>query len=168
MGSQSRLRQGNYMLQCPICRDSLTLHRAEDRRGAEIIVFQCAKCSGIWVDGKVINRLSRDAALRLESDIDFREIFTEPRKTTAICPRCNTYLVEQSGEGFPKGLHIDFCRSCQGFWFDKGELMIYKSHQHNKAKVSIMRKGVGDTSIPLSEVQTLCEILIGVLLHVLD
>jgi Zn-finger nucleic acid-binding protein len=32
----------------------------------------------------------------------------------------------------PSGLHVDFCTGCHGFWFDKGELMIYESFLEKK------------------------------------
>ncbi len=38
------------------------------------------------------------------------------------CPRCS---VELTGTYTPKGIVVDYCRSCQGIWFDKGELNYY-------------------------------------------
>jgi len=87
---------------------------------------------GIWVDRDVAFALSRDSALEVESDVELDEIVTEPRDTALFCPRCEIYLTEQEGMNLPQGLHIDYCPGCHGFWFDKGELMIYKTYLEEK------------------------------------
>ena len=120
------------MLRCPACRGLMEDREAEGHYGAKLIIFQCPECSGIWVDGEVGVGISRDSAVEIESAVDFEEISTEPREIAAMCPRCEIHLMEQSGGGLPEGLHIDYCNGCHGFWFDKGELMIYKSHQEKK------------------------------------
>jgi Zn-finger nucleic acid-binding protein len=97
-------------------------------------IFQCGGCLGLWVDGDVVVAISHDSALEAEAEVNFEEIATEPREIPVTCPRCEIKLMEQSGGRLPQGLHIDFCRSCNGYWFDKGELMIYKSHLENKRK----------------------------------
>ncbi len=107
---------------------------AEGHYGAKLFIFQCPECLGLWVDGEVVTALSHDSAVEAETDVDFEDISTEPREIAAFCPRCETNLMEQSGGGLPQGLHVDYCRGCNGFWFDKGELMIYKSHVENKRK----------------------------------
>lgn len=107
---------------------------AEGHYGARLFINQCPECLGLWVDGEVVTALSHDSALQAEADVDFADISTEPREIAAFCPRCEVNLMEQTGGGLPEGLRIDYCRSCNGFWFDKGELMIYKSHIENKRK----------------------------------
>ena len=127
------MRKGaETMLRCPICRGLMKDREAEGHYGARHIIFQCPECSGIWVDGEVGARVTRDSALKIEAAIDFEEISTEPREIAAACPRCQIHLMEQAGGGLPEGLHIDYCQKCHGFWFDKGELMIYKSYQEKK------------------------------------
>ena len=120
------------MLRCPACRVTMKNRGAEGHYGGKLIIFQCPGCSGIWVDGEVVFRMSSDSAIEVESAVDFEEISTEPREIAAMCPRCETHLMEQTGGGLPQGLHIDYCNGCHGFWFDKGELMIYKSYQEKK------------------------------------
>jgi len=106
----------------------------ESHVGTRLIIFQCPECSGVWVDGDVVFRVSRDSALEVDSDAEFEEISTKPRETPALCPRCGTNLLEQTGGGLPEGLRLDYCTDCHGFWFDKGELMIYKSFQESKRR----------------------------------
>lgn len=102
--------------------------------GAMMFIFQCPECLGLWVDGNVVTALSHDSALEAEAEVDFADISIEPREIATFCPRCKINLVEQTGGGLPKDLRIDYCKGCNGFWFDKGELMIYKSHIENKRK----------------------------------
>jgi len=104
--------------------------------GAKLSVFQCPACSGLWVDGEVVVALSHDSALEVETQVEFEEISMEPRELEVFCPRCEIHLMEQSGGRLPKGLHIDFCNGCHGYWFDKGELMIYKSYLEKRRQTS--------------------------------
>jgi Zn-finger nucleic acid-binding protein len=96
--------------------------------GMKLFLFRCPNCSGIWTDNKVIFRLDLESALEIEPDVEWEEISTTPREKSLSCPRCRNPLIEQTGVGLPKGLRIDSCMNCGGFWFDKGELMIYKSY----------------------------------------
>jgi Zn-finger nucleic acid-binding protein len=102
--------------------------------GAKLIIYQCPECSGFWVDGESAMAISRDSAIEVESDVSLEDISTEPREISAFCPRCETNLMEETGGRLPEGLHIDYCSSCHGFWFDKGEMMIYKSYMEEKRK----------------------------------
>jgi Zn-finger nucleic acid-binding protein len=97
-------------------------------------IFQCGECLGLWVDGEAVVAISEDSALEAEAEVSFEEISTKPRENPVVCPRCDINLMEQSGGGLPQGLHIDYCRSCCGYWFDKGELMIYKAYLEDKRR----------------------------------
>lgn len=120
------------MILCPTCRIQMQQHQARGHYGASLIMFQCPSCAGLWLDGRVARGMSYDSALETDGDSDFEEIIMEPRKTNLVCPGCESMLMEQSGGGLPAGLHIDFCAVCEGYWFDKGELMIYKSYLEKK------------------------------------
>lgn len=122
------------MIRCPKCRGPMGQREAKGHYGAALFIFQCPECLGLWVDGETVTALSHDSALQAEADVDFSEISTEPSEIEVLCPRCEVHLMEQTGGGLPTGLHIDYCKGCNGFWFDKGELMIYKSHIENKRK----------------------------------
>ena len=107
---------------------------AQSHYGTKLLIFQCAECFGIWLDGATVGAISHDSAVEAEAEIDLEEISTEPRTIGIFCPRCEINLVEEAGGGLPEGLHIDYCTGCNGYWFDRGELMIYKSHIENKRK----------------------------------
>ncbi|UCD57297.1 MAG: zf-TFIIB domain-containing protein [Candidatus Hydrogenedentota bacterium] len=127
------------LLRCPKCRALMGQRDAVGHYGGKLFLFHCPECSGTWVDGDVVLRVSRDSAVKVESDVEFDEITTEPREAAAFCPRCETHLMEQTGGGLPKGLHIDYCTGCHGFWFDKGELMIYKTYLEKKRQQTRQR-----------------------------
>ena len=116
------------MVSCPKCKVQMQKREGQGHYGAKLPLFQCPGCSGLWVDGRVVRGMSYDSALEAEPDAVLDEIVTEPRKTEMACPRCESKLMEQAGGSLPKDLHIDYCSVCEGYWFDKGELMIYKSH----------------------------------------
>ena len=120
------------MVLCPKCRVQMQHREGKGHYGANLPLFQCPSCYGLWVDGRVVRGMSYDSAVGVEPDVDFEEIIAEPRKTELSCPRCESKLMEQTGGGLSQGLHIDYCAVCEGYWFDKGELMIYKSHIEKK------------------------------------
>jgi Zn-finger nucleic acid-binding protein len=127
------------MLACPKCDCTLKQLEAKDHYGFKLFLFKCTTCSGIWVDGigKIISRLGRDSAVEVDSDTDYEEMATEPREIAAACPRCESHLLEElTGKHLPEGLHIDYCTKCHGFWFDEGELALYKNHIEEKGAES--------------------------------
>ena len=40
-----------------------------------------------------------------------------------MCPKCGTDTLNDFG--MIEGVHVDFCGSCKGIWFDEGELAFY-------------------------------------------
>lgn len=124
---------------CPKCKTLMEVHEVKSHYGAKLLLFHCSQCSGIWVDKDVAFAVSRDSAVEIESDVGLEEILTKPREGPIFCPRCASRLTEQTSGGLPKGLRVDYCTDCHGFWFDKGELMIYKSYLEDKRKQSLER-----------------------------
>ncbi len=133
------MQAADGVLRCPKCRELMEEHEAKSHYGAKLRLFHCPECSGIWVDKDVAFAVSRDSAVEIEPDVNLEEIPTKPREGPIFCPRCAARLTEQTGGGLPKGLRIDYCTGCHGFWFDKGELMIYKSFLEEKRKQSLER-----------------------------
>ena len=133
------MRGADGVLRCPKCKGLMEEHEVKSHYGAKLLLFHCPQCSGIWVDKNVAFAVSRDSAVEVESDVGLEEISTKPREGPILCPRCAACLTEQTGGGLPKGLRVDYCTGCHGFWFDKGELMIYKSYLEEKRKQSLQR-----------------------------
>ncbi len=116
-------------------------HEARSHYGAKLFIFRCPKCSGFWVDGEAVAAISHDSVLEAEANVNIEDISTRTRERAALCPRCETNLMEQSGGDLPKGLHVDFCTGCHGYWFDEGELVIFKNYQEEKRKRFREREG---------------------------
>jgi len=100
-------------------------------------VYQCAKCSGIWVDRDTVIRLTHALALKADTALEFKDMRTQPRQISLTCPRCAKLLTEHTGGRLPSGLHIDYCNACYGFWFDKGELAAYNRGTANRERENI-------------------------------
>ena len=120
-----------FMLRCPICSDIMSRQEVEGRRKGPLVVFQCAKCFGLWVDRDTVIRLTHASALKADTALEFKNMRTQPRQLSLTCPRCAKLLTEHTGGRLPLGLHIDYCSACYGFWFDKGELATYKRGRAN-------------------------------------
>ena len=135
----NEMQSADVVLRCPKCREIMRQREAKSHYGTKLLLFHCTGCSGIWVDKDVAFAVSRDSALAAESDVQLDDIPTSPRTTEIFCPRCGTNLTEQTGGVLPNGLRIDYCTSCHGFWFDQGELMIYKSFLEEKRKQNAER-----------------------------
>jgi Zn-finger nucleic acid-binding protein len=98
----------------------------EYRRKGTLVLYQCAKCSGIWVDRDAVIQLTHASALKPDTALELKDMQTQPRRFALTCPRCAKLLTESAGGKLPPGLHIDYCNACYGLWFDKGELAAYK------------------------------------------
>lgn len=129
------------MVRCPICSDIMSRQEVEGRRKGPLVVFQCAKCSGLWVDRDTVIRLTHASALKADTALEFKNMRTQPRQLSLTCPRCTKLLTEHTGGRLPLGLHIDYCSACYGFWFDKGELAAYKRGRANGRGEGIPGRG---------------------------
>jgi Zn-finger nucleic acid-binding protein len=99
-------------MKCPDDRTALLVHSAEDRTG-----WKCTTCSGIWLPNSFIQSLEADHPQLLESFKVGNE-FRRPDSSRRTCPEGHGVL--QTVES--KGVELDWCISCGGYWFDNGEL----------------------------------------------
>lgn len=124
----------NLPLRCPVCREPMVRVDARGHYGTKIPVETCPACRGFWLDAIEPVSLGHQAVVDLEGDADFAEIQTAPRDDYRPCPVCNVALHESTGGGLPEGLRVDACPTCRGMWFDRGELLVYKSALEAKRK----------------------------------
>lgn len=80
----------------------------------------CPSCAGLWLDRHELKALARMRSLPgwlLEpaTAVSDRPQVPEGERR---CPRCEALLQVADN----KGVHIDLCRSCEGVYFDRGEL----------------------------------------------
>ena len=114
-------------MSCPACDGDLVPVQTENHYGTRLVVDACAQCRGYWLKAIEPVGIGFEAVKALEGDADLAAIATEPRSDFRGCPTCGTALEEISGGLVPEGLHIDTCNTCRGMWFDRGELLVYKS-----------------------------------------
>jgi Zn-finger nucleic acid-binding protein len=88
---------------------------------ADITVDECTACGGVFLDRGELNVLATGMA----GDIEFcsREKGELPDRFGArACPRCANTVMEKVDLLRYTGIIFDYCRECQGFFLDRGEL----------------------------------------------
>lgn len=104
-------------MDCPVClkqMDKLDLVNTE--------VDTCRFCGGVWLDGKELGAFVQKGKIpkRILSSYALDDGHQKVGEGDRECPRCRTKLKLISH----KGVTVDFCGECSGFWFDRGELKI--------------------------------------------
>jgi Zn-dependent protease with chaperone function/Zn-finger nucleic acid-binding protein len=101
-------------MNCPCCHQP-TLVETLTKDGA--LVDVCKTCKGVWLDRGEIFLFSKRPR-ELESELS--ESRQECRTSERLCPRCQSAM--QEGPFLRPDLLVDQCPSCEGYWFDAGEL----------------------------------------------
>jgi len=94
--------------------------QGEDADPVEIDV--CPTCHGIWLDHKELSKLDDNFFVDVE-EITFDEVAPSESDAELNCPRCDggPVLKKVTPTAY-KGVVVDTCPSCKGFWLDRGEL----------------------------------------------
>ncbi len=103
------------LLKCPGCHTPL-----KSQTVGKVEVDVCPSCAGLWLDRHELKALARMRSLPgwlLEPVIAVSDRPQIPEGERR-CPRCDALLQVADN----KGVHIDLCRSCEGVYFDRGEL----------------------------------------------
>ena len=85
---------------------------------AFIVLEVCPTCNGAWFDKDELNRLDGSIWTNVEEHA-FHAVQGDHEGAT--CPKCDVPL-EPLSPADAADLIVDRCRSCDGFWLDKGEL----------------------------------------------
>ena len=101
---------------CPACDVESLTALTDPATGLEI--DSCTECHGLWFDGNELSRLfpSRSLHHRLTSGEASPPSVEDEKQRD--CPRCRHSMEKIALQD----LALDVCRSCQGIWFDRGEL----------------------------------------------
>jgi Zn-finger nucleic acid-binding protein len=97
---------------------------------ARLEIRRCPTCGGTYVDEGVFHTLQRRREARVTGP-DVPQMQPHPEEPVR-CPRCN---LEMRKIPYTEGsdITVDKCQSCQGYWFDKGELqavqVVYRNMQ---------------------------------------
>ena len=124
-------------MKCPGCADTELLERMTK---SGVLVDQCPKCQGIWLDRGEIYLFSKNPR-KLESLLSSG--LADPRSTERHCPHCEAAM--QVGHLMKRGLEVNQCSECEGLWFDKGELQqaIQLDRRVFQVDVAELRRGPG-------------------------
>lgn len=126
-------------MDCPVClkpMDKLDLVNTE--------VDNCRFCGGIWLDGNELGSFVQKGKVpnRLLSSYALDDGHQKVGEGSRECPRCISKLQLINH----KGVNVDFCEKCSGFWFDRGELKIimekYADEMKGKKKKALQSRVV--------------------------
>ena len=105
-------------MNCPTCIKEMKKFKYFD-----VEIDRCVFCGGLWLDGSELSFFIKKGIIppQLLSNycIDTRKAKVKEGKRE--CPRCSDSTVLEVISH--KGIHVDYCGKCSGFWFDKGELL---------------------------------------------
>jgi Zn-dependent protease with chaperone function len=110
-------------MNCPCCKQP-TLVETLTKDG--VLVDVCKTCKGVWLDRGEIFQFSTSPR---ELEAELTESRTQAQASERLCPRCQTAMRE--GPFLKPELLVDQCPSCEGYWFNAGELKSAMSHDRS-------------------------------------
>ncbi len=120
-------------MNCPRCKKPL-----HEILSQGVLVDFCTSCKGTWLDKGEAGFFS---ASPNEVTAALAGPLLDPKRSTAICPRCGGSMSE--GGLFDPTYRLDRCDACEGIWFDAKEL----SRLRDRSLVSL-DPGSGQRSRP--------------------
>ena len=99
-------------MNCPRCGKGM---REMFQQG--VMLDFCPNCKGLWMDGGEINYFVQDPEM---VSAKLKEPLIGQELSELKCPRCQKHMVK--GGLIDASLEVDHCESCDGLWFDPGEL----------------------------------------------
>lgn len=116
-------------INCPKCRQAMgTAGRP---------VLTCSGCEGVWLSPDEYNSLLNHDGSRIELASLLKN---NAEKSPLSCPQCMDQQLSVSSHA---GIEVDWCDSCSGVYFDKGELSQIREY------LSTLRSS-GDTSVTMT------------------
>lgn len=98
---------------CPNCKTEL--NRKTTPQG---IVYSCYTCKGKAIGLGVLRKASIDQAMITEF---WSKVMSDQNYGTRPCPHCGKTMIQILRALGGVTVALDICKSCQSFWFDKGE-----------------------------------------------
>lgn len=100
--------------------------KVESHYGISLVLDQCGKCGGLWIDRDELYKTKLGEAKRIER-VDTKKL----RQLTKIdkelwCPHQHARLLLFLDRSFPKSIQVDKCPICHGFWFNRGEFTSFQ------------------------------------------
>jgi len=105
-------------MKCPVCR---TNSFAKTTVVADLSAEKCSSCNGLWIARKDYDFWRQHASPDSTSPTVPLEVqLPEDPPRPKFCPTCGVFLFPyRVGHGL--AVSLDFCGTCGGVWFDKGE-----------------------------------------------
>lgn len=114
-------------MECPSCSSGCSLIPSEGDKG-----FYCSQCDGLWLAKETLNSLCE--VNKLDSNILRKKLREERRvDNSKACPNCVKTLATSA----VNNMELDWCETCDGVWFDRGECQRILS---GTGKISILDK----------------------------
>ena len=103
-------------MECSACQGEL--RQSDFTEYGFIVVDVCPDCRGAWFDKGELDRFDESIWVDAER-IPFDEVPSDHKR--ARCPKCGVDL-EALSPTDARGVTVDRCPKCEGFWLDAGEL----------------------------------------------
>jgi Zn-finger nucleic acid-binding protein len=150
-------------MKCPKCKDPLS----ESKLFVNLPSQVCGTCAGQWVDADNYQvwredqaRVTVDPNDLLQADLSGYQVPAELDTKTGLCPQCQKIL-SRTRVGTNPFFYLDYCQSCNGFWFDRDEpAILEKVHVHDQLEVlvtSTWQSRVRATQLVNSEKQAIID-----------
>lgn len=125
-------------LTCPTCPEDTRLKLRNEEN--QPMVHHCESCTGHWLSwDDYFEWLSKQEGQLPIRDDDTLDVTDEEMAKAKICPECQVILVRyRIGHG--TSFQLDYCRRCNGVWFDAREWEAVRSKNlHDKVNTFFTR-----------------------------
>ena len=103
-------------MNCPKCKSELEVLKVKG-----LNILYCKDCKGMWIKTATLKKIANMLDLKTEIvnpvEMEAINVKEEPR----ICPECSKTMEKV----YFNGIIVDKCTTCNGIWFDNGELSKY-------------------------------------------
>lgn len=121
---------------CP--NDNADMHQVKilSHYGQPLFLDQCEKCGGIWFDKSELYRAKQGEAEKTDLlDVDSLRSPAFLENKVHLCPKDRAKLFRFDDKYFPRGIIVERCPVCSGFWLNRGEFTKFQ-----KARQELLQK----------------------------
>ena len=107
-------------MKCPACENIL-----QEMTVGDVAVDVCkGGCGGVWFDNFELKKFDEphESAGEALLDIERDESLIVDHTKRLKCPKCDDVVMMRHFFSVKKGVEVDECPGCAGFWLDAGEL----------------------------------------------
>jgi Zn-finger nucleic acid-binding protein len=95
-------------------------------------------CGGIWFDAFELSQADEEeeAAGALLMDLSRESLIPVDPTRKRECPRCPGIKLHRHFFSSRRGVQVDHCPNCAGYWLDAGELAAIRAEKSKEAQVA--------------------------------